>query len=49
VDIDNYEQDLEKSILYVQDEEAYAHTIDLLEIFVDIDEVRTDGVGELSE
>gem|GEM_PF-6245190 len=29
--------------MYVQDKEAYKHTLDLLEIFVDIDEIRTDG------
>ncbi len=49
VDIVNHDTTLEKSILYVQDKQAYAHTIDLLEIFVDIDEVRTDGQGDLAE
>jgi len=49
VDIDNNLENLEKSILYVQDKEAYAKTIDLLGIFVDIDEVRTDGQWPLAE
>ncbi len=48
-DIGNHPENLEKSILYVQDKEAYAKTIDLLGIFVDIDEVRTDGVWDLAE
>ncbi len=46
-DISNYPEKVEKSIVYVQDKEAYARTLDLLEIFVDIDEIRTDGVWEL--
>jgi len=48
-DITNHNENLEKSIVYVQDKEAYKHTLDLLEIFVDIDEIRTDGQWDLSE
>lgn len=48
-DITNYESKLEKSIVYVQDKDAYKHTLDLIEIFVDVDEVRTNGTWNLSE
>ncbi len=49
VDIANSDIKVEKSILYVQDEEGYARTIDMIKTMIDIDEVRTDGIGELSE
>jgi len=49
VDIKNHEPKIEKSVVYVQDLQAYDHTIDLLEIFVDIDEVREYGTWDLWE
>ncbi len=46
-DIKNHDEQIEKSIIYVQDKEAYQHTVDLLGIFVDIDEVREYGTWDL--
>lgn len=43
-DVSNADTLIEKSIVYVPSEWAYASTVELLRVFVDIDEVIVDGV-----